>query len=509
VVDREGVATAHADAVIALIAAQGRPAWLVGGYVRDRLLGRPTHDLDVIVPEGGVRLVRAIANAFGGACFVLDAERDVGRAILRNQSGAPLEVDVARLRSPELHEDLSLRDFTVNAMAQEITSAGVSAELIDPFDGRGDLRKRLIRAVTESSLRDDPLRCLRAVRQAVELGFRIEEATYNLIRRDAALLANVAGERVRDELMRIVAAPGAWQHMRLLADLAILPIVLPEAAALIGVTQSPPHYQDVFDHTRSVMAHVEGLLALLWPEAFAVPAPVPDDSTVIAAAWQWADVADLLAPYRDDLRRHLNQTLAAGRTRRDWLFWAALAHDWGKPAMRTVDADGRVRFYEHDQWGAVLVQHRGEALKFATDEIAYLARLVYGHMRPTHLAHDYPPSRRAIYRYYVAMGDAGPECGLLSLADSMATRAVPPDPESWRRRLEVTGRLLHVFFRERQERLEPAPLLDGHQLMAEFGLSAGPQIGRLLDGLREAQAVGEVTTLAEARAWLAERIRAG
>ncbi|MCX7671190.1 MAG: HD domain-containing protein [Anaerolineae bacterium] len=501
-------ATVHVDAVIALIAAQGRPAWLVGGSVRDRLLGRPTHDLDVIVSEGGVRLARLIANAFDGAYFVLDAERDVGRAILRNRSGETLEVDVARLRSPQLVEDLSLRDFTINAMAQEITAAGLATDLVDPFDGRGDLRRRLVRAVTEGSLRDDPLRCLRAVRQAIELGFRIEEATYNLIRRDASLLTTVAGERVRDELLRIVAAPGAWQHMRLLADLAILPAVLPEAAALIGVTQSPPHYQDAFDHTRSVMAHLEGILALLWPERYAIPAAVADDATVIAPAGMWADVSDLLASYRDDLRSHLLRPLAAGRTRRDWLLWAALAHDWGKPAMRTVDANGGVHFYEHDQWGAVLVQHRGEALKLASDEIAYLGRLVEGHMRPTHLAHDDPPSRRALYRYYVAMGDAGPECALLSLADSMATRAAPPDPEHWRRRFDVTGRLLHVFFRERQERLEPPLLLNGHQLMAEFGLTAGPQIGRLLDGLREAQAIGEVTTLAEARAWLAERIRA-
>ncbi|MEJ5199942.1 MAG: hypothetical protein WHX53_13545, partial [Anaerolineae bacterium] len=362
--DRAADATAPIDAVIALIAAQGRPAWLVGGSVRDRLMGRATHDLDVIVPEGGVRLARTIANAFDGACFVLDAERDVGRAILRNRSGGSLDVDVARLRSPQLVEDLSLRDFTINAMAQEIGPAGLASDVIDPFDGRGDLRKRLVRAVTEGSLRDDPLRCLRAVRQAIELGFRIEEATYNLIRRDAPLLTNVAGERVRDELMRIVAVSGAWQHVRLLADLAILPAVLPEAAALIGVTQSPPHYQDVFDHTRSVMAHLEGILALLWPDLYAVPTAVADDATVIAHAGMWADVSALVAPYGDDLRAHLFQTLAADRTRRDWLFWAALAHDWGKPAMRTVDADGGIHFYEHEQWGAVLVQHRGEALKF-------------------------------------------------------------------------------------------------------------------------------------------------
>ncbi len=497
------------EAVIRFIAAQGQPAWLVGGGVRDRLLGRSTHDLDVIVPQDGVRLARAVGQAFGGASFVLDDERDVGRAILRDPTGQTLEVDVARLRVPDLTADLSLRDFTINAMAQAITPEGLAAEIIDPFGGQGDLEKKLVRAVTESALRDDPLRCLRAVRQAVELGFAIEGATFSLIRRDAGLLAAVAGERVRDELMRIIPVPGGWQYVRLLADLMILPVILPEAAALIGVTQPAPHYQDVFDHTRGVMAHLEGLFSLLWPDQWAIPAPVMGDTTIIAPAAQWADLAGLLAVYGDDLRLHLAQPLAAGRCRREMLMWAALAHDWGKPAMRTVDADGAVHFYEHEQWSAVLVQHRGETLRLASDEIAYLSRLAYAHMRPTHLAHDSAGalSRRAVYRYYVALGDAGPDCALLSLADSMATRAGRPDPERWRQRLHVTETLWRAYFRERAARVEPAVLLNGHQLMAEFGLTGGPQIGELLDGLREAQAVGDVSTVAEARAWVAERLR--
>lgn len=492
--------------VLDFISMQGAPAWLVGGFVRDRLLGRATHDLDVVVPHGGIRLARAIANAFGGAFFVLDDERDVGRAILREAAGATLEVDVARLRMPDLHDDLSLRDFTVNAMAQEI-GAGPEAPVIDLFAGRADLERRLIRAVTESAFRDDPLRSLRAVRQATELGFSIEAATISLIRRDAALLAVVSGERVRDELMRIVAVPGAWRHVRLLATLDLLSPALPEVAALMGVQQSAPHYQDVFDHTRAVLAHLEGLYALLWPADFARPQAIPDDTTMIAPAAQWGDLEALFAPYADELRAHLLLPVAAGHTRRELLFWGTLAHDWGKPVMRKVDEDDRTHFYEHEHWGAMLVQHRGEALKLASDEIAYLARLADHHMRPTHLAHDDPPSRRAIYRFYRDLGDAGPDCTLLSLADSMATRAARPDPESWRQRQSATELLLHAYFHNHAALVEPPALMNGRQLMAEFGLRPGPQIGKLLEGLREAQAVGEVTTLTDARAWLTERIR--
>jgi tRNA nucleotidyltransferase/poly(A) polymerase len=369
------------------------------------------------------------------------------------------------------------------------------------------LEKRLIRAVTEGVFHDDPLRMLRGVRQAIELGFRIEDATYNLIRRDALLLPSVSAERVRDELLRIIAAPGAWQHVRLLASLDLLRQTLPEAATTIGVTQTAPHYQDVFDHSRSVMAHLGGIYALLWPAVgYRAPEPAADDATVFATPEQWAELGDLLAPYADDLRGHLAQPLAAGRMRREGLLWAALMHDWGKPAMRSVEEEGRVRFLGHEHFGALLVERRGQALKLSADEVAYLARLVDQHMRPGLLSHDYPPSPRAIYRFYRDASNTGPDCALLGLADHLATRAANPLPDHWEHRLGTTKLLLDAYFRARGERVAPLPLLNGHEIMGEFGLKPGPQIGELLEELREAQAVGEVTTADVARAWLAERL---
>ena len=345
------------DQVVDYIRQAGQPAWLVGGYVRDHLLGRPTHDLDIIVPEGAVRLARSLANTFAGASFVLDAERDVGRAILPLAHGESLEVDVARLRAPDLLDDLALRDFTINAMARDLTAE--DSPLVDPSNGREDLRRRLLRAVTEGAFTDDPLRLLRGVRMVAELNMDIEGATFNLMRRDAHLLSSVSPERVRDEMIRIVGAPDGWRHLRLLSDLALLPQVLPESAAQRGVGQSTPHYQDVLDHSRSVLAHLHGIFALLWTDGpYLIPAAVEGDSTVIADVEQWREVAELLEPYRTELQLHLSLPLAADRHRRDLLSWAALTHDWGKPAKRTVEESGRVRFFDHDHWGALLAQAR-------------------------------------------------------------------------------------------------------------------------------------------------------
>lgn len=489
--------------VTRFVAGRGQPAWLVGGYVRDLLLDRPSHDLDLVVAEGGVRLARSLAAAFDGAWFVLDDARDVGRAILPVGSDATVEVDVARLRVPELLDDLALRDFTINAIAMDLSDAGSPPRLFDPFDGRLDLERRLVRAVTEGAFRDDPLRMMRGVRIVAELGFRIEDATFNLIRRDAALLPLVAPERVRDELMRILIAPAAWQHVRLLANLGLLPYVLPESAAQIGVAQSPPHYQDVFDHTRSVLAHLEGVYALLWPDGcYAIPAPVAGDATRLASAEQWLQLSEVLAPFVIALRGHLLAPLAASHVRRDLLMWAALAHDWGKPAKRAEDLAGQAHFYDHDRWGALLAEARTQALRFSGDEVAYVSRLTDLHMRPAHLARSLPMTRRAIYHFYRDAGSAGPDCALLSLADHMASSASAFDADQWQRRLATTRDLLEAYFHQRIEQVAPPPLLDGNQVMAGLGLKPGPQIGRLLEGLREAQAVGEVTTVAQAWEWL-------
>jgi hypothetical protein len=143
-------------------------------------------------------------------------------------------------------------------------------------------------------------------------------------------------------------------------------------------------------------------------------------------------------------------------------------------------------------------------LTFSANEASYLGRLVDLHMRPAQLARHFPPTGRALYRLYKAAGVVGPDVMLLTLADKMATRAprAEADVDFWRDLLALAGQVFRDYFRERAARVDPEPLLDGRQVMAELGLSPGPAVGRLLEELREAQAVGEVATVEEARSWL-------
>jgi tRNA nucleotidyltransferase/poly(A) polymerase len=494
-----------AQRIIDFVRGRAKEAWLVGGSVRDLLLNRATNDLDLAVASGAIFLARAVADEFGGHFFVLDEGRDVARAVVPDASGQRLLVDIARLRAPRLESDLGLRDFTVNAMALPAGSAYPS-EVVDPLGGREDLRRGVIRVASEAAFSDDPLRLLRAVRQAAELGFRIDHATYHLIRRDAALVNRVAAERVRDELSRILALPGAWQSLRVLRDTGLLFQVLPEAAALGGIVQSPPHYQDVFDHTCSVLAHLEGLFNLICDRGPSEgTARSGDDVFPILDDHSWMEVGAILRSHASGLRSLLGAPVSAMHNRRACLFWAASAHDWGKPGTCTVDESGVIHFLGHDDLGARLVESRLRELRMASSDVDQVRRLVGLHMRPGYLSHDYPPSHRAVYRFFHDAAGAGPDCILLSLADHAAIQAGHRRNEAWERRLKTGKLLLDVYFLERTARVEPVALLDGTQVMSILGLPPGPRIGQLLEGLREAQAVGEVRDYDGAIAWLMQQ----
>jgi poly(A) polymerase len=486
-------------------AARGIAAYLVGGQLRDTLLGRPTADTDVAVAEGAVAHARAIAASSGGAFVALDLDRDVGRVVWP-RSGVPQEyLDVARFTGPDLASDLRGRDFTVNALALPLAVplletpaaegdlAVLRQAVIDPTGGLADLDARRIRMTCEGALDADPLRLLRAVRLAAELGFEIDAATADAIRARAPTLRLSAGERVREELLRILAAEGSARQVRHMVALGLLEYVLPEVAAGHGVQQSPPHDRDVFEHTLGVLAGVERIQGLL---ASGSAADI-DPSIPLSIPPSWDDV---LLERRDDLAAHFAENGgpgAAGRVAR--LRLAALAHDIGKPVMQRWDPErGRYRFIGHDQVGTDLVRAVATRLRLPSSDATYLETIVLHHMRPLHLMLGDDLSDRAVYRYFLATGPIGVDIAVLTLADNAA--------KSGRREEEtvmlarVVRRLLAAWFDDHGRVVAPPALVSGHDLMAELGLGPGPDVGRLLAAIREAQAAGEIDDSAGALA---------
>jgi putative nucleotidyltransferase with HDIG domain len=476
------------DRIRALAAERGMHVWPVGGLVRDRLLGRETHDWDLVVPGDALKLARAVADDLGGAFYPLDQERDTGRVVLRRK-GQALNLDFAALRAPDLEADLRLRDFTINAMA-----VGPDGELIDPTGGQADLVARLVRATSEAAFDLDPLRMLRAVRLKAELGLRLEAKTAAWIIERAATLGRASPERMRDEFVRIMAAPLPADHVHMLDELDLLAQLLPELPLLKEQRQSPPHRFDVWWHTLLVVEAADGLLRMLAGER-------PTLSYVDASERVWVDAVERLGRFAPAVAAHMAAPVTGGIERRVLFLLAALLHDIAKPLTCSEDEDGRLHFYGHEPQGAVMARERLIALRFSRAATERVATVISAHLWPGHLARSAEGlSRRAAYRFFRATGDAGIDVALLSLADHISVLGPGPLPESWPRRLGVTEALLGHYFEQAEEVVAPPPLIGGHDLMDELGLRPGPEVGRLLEAVREAQAAGEVHTRQEALA---------
>jgi putative nucleotidyltransferase with HDIG domain len=476
--------------------------WPVGGAVRDALLGRPVHDWDFAVDRDAMRLARAVADALGGAYYPLDEERDTGRVVLVGRDGVRVDLDFAAQRGGSLETDLLARDFTVNALALDGTGV-----VIDVARGLDDLEAGFVRAVSDQAFQDDPLRLLRAVRLEADLGFQIEPKTAAWMQRDADLLTGPSAERVRDEFVRIFSMSGAATSLERLDEFGLLSFVLPEMESLKGVKQSPPHRHDVWRHTLVIVDVLEGVVAVATgQETEPVLADVPQTA--------WGDLVRVLGQFASSIADHLAVEVSSGRDRTQLLKLATLLHDVGKPKTQSKgeglpgEADGRIHFYNHDLVGAQIAAARLQELRFSRDEVERVRTIVGAHLRPAHLACIDDFTRRAIYRFFRATSCGGVDVILLALADHLATWGPDLREERWARRLEVAETLLTHWFDHYQETIEPPPLVTGGELIAELGLEPGPQVGRLLRTLQEAQAAGEVRSREEALA-LARRVAKG
>lgn len=467
---------------------QDLPIYLVGGAVRDALLGRPIHDLDFVVPNKAIALAFRIGDELKVAAYPLDKERDTGRVVLAIQQTV---IDVARFRGANLQADLQDRDFTINAMALP-AGAFSTASLIDPCQGQADLAAGLIRQTHPQAIANDPVRALRAIRLAVSLGFQLSEETGQAVRAAAPLLAQVSPERIRDEFLKLLAASRPDRALKLVAEMGLLSTILPEIAALENVAQSPPHHEAVWPHTLSVLNWLAQL------ERVILDGEPAENEALVA-------VQTALAKYRPGLQAHFERPVDGDLSGRIVLRLGALFHDVGKAKTQTVEPlTGRIRFLGHDQAGAEMVLGRLAALRLSNEAIYHIEHIVAGHMRPLLLLEGGQPSRRAVYRYFRAIQSAGLDIGLLSLADHLATYDGPAG--KWPQLVSLVAYLFQHYFEAHQETVAPLLLLNGHDLINLFQLRPGPQIGRLLRALEELQAAGEVNNREEAHQFIAAQL---
>jgi poly(A) polymerase len=431
----------------------GRRAWLVGGAVRDRVLGRPTDDLDITLEGDPRAAARAIARATGGAAFQLSGAFGAWRVVARDHAW---HVDLVTLRDDDIEADLAARDFTINAMAEPLAGG----EVLDPHGGRADLEARRVRMVSPHALADDPLRSLRAVRLVTELDLELEPDTGAAVAAHAAGIHEVAPERVFGELKRVVTAARARTGLELMDTYGLTAVVLPELQELKGVEQNVFHHADVYDHTLEVLEAVGRL----------------------ERGEQGDQIAALLAePLGDELTH-------GGAMR-----FAALLHDAAKPQTRDVTPEGRVTFIGHDAAGAELARSVLKRLRASQRVTDYVAALTLHHLRLGFLVHERPLERRAVWRYLRATAPYSAEVTIFTVADRLATRGRNAD-EAIAAHVSLAREVLgHALADQPRE-----PLIRGDELARELGIRPGPQLGELLARLEEDRFAGEIATREDA-----------
>jgi poly(A) polymerase len=444
--------------------AGGDGAWIAGGAVRDAALGREVTDLDLAVAGDPARAAKAVAREGDGHAFELSAEFATWRAVARDQSW---QVDATALRGETIEADLAARDFTLGAVAVPLAGG----EPIDPYDGIGDLERRLLRVVAEDSFRADPLRLLRAARIAAGLGLEVDPGTLALARSEAGLAAEAAGERQLAELRLLVGGPDPLRGLALLDELGLTAVVLPELEALRGVEQGPNHHLDVHGHTLAVLEQTLAVESDL--ERF--------------AGERAAEAGALLA-----------EPLADEMSHGTALRFGALLHDIGKPATRG-EHDGYVTFIGHDGEGAEIVGGICRRLRASGRLTGHLQALTRHHLRLGFMVHEAPLPPRRVHEYLRETEPVAADVTLLTVADRLSARGSGPfaTEEAIEAHLDLARGMLAAALDWRRDG-PPQPLLRGDELAAELGIAPGPELGDLLAELEAAQYAGEVGTREQA-----------
>ncbi len=472
--------------------------YLVGGAIRDVLLGRLIRDLDFVLERDAIKTARQVANRLKADFYILDPERDTGRVILTNADGTRTLMDFAAFRGQDLEADIVGRDFTLNAIAFNL----VDKTIHDPLGGIMDLKEKRLRACSPSTFTDDPVRILRGIRLAANFGFHILPETRKAMKEAVGLLGNISAERMRDELFRILGGAQPAACLRALDLLGALDQFLPELSALKGADQTAPHVHNVWEHTLATVGYLDSVFAALAPDYN------PDKASDMLNGLMVLRIGR----YRQQIGRIFDAPLTADRSLRSLLFMAALYHDVAKPQTKKADEEGQLRFWEHDQQGAEVMAGRAHLLAMSNEETTRLETVVRNHMRILFhtkrlVREGKPPSRRAVYRFFRDTGPAGVDICLLALADMRATYEQTLLQDTWAAALEVVCLMLENWFEKPAESIAPPVLVNGDDLMRELKLQPGKKIGEILEAIREAQAMGEISTRDQALEMARENLK--
>ncbi len=429
--------------------------YIVGGTVRDALLGYAPKDYDIVVFDDPASVGQTLARATGGRLVIIGK----GSHCIYRVAAGQITYDIAQAGGKTIIDDLKDRDFTINAMACDT----VEGQVLDPCNGRTDLADGTVRMVAPAAFDRDPLRLLRAFRMAAVLDFSIETGTRHAIRTAAPAISLPAGERIRDEWLKLLATKNAGDRIRQMDDTGLLAAMFPEITPMKGCRQNRHHCHDVFFHSIAAMRLVEQMLS------------------------------ENIVPLFNDKP---NKSLLQDHRHIPLIKHAALFHDIGKPARQSTDQNGSIHFYGHEKDGAHMAAAIHRRLRLANRESRYIEWLIGRHMRPLFLftAHRRGQlSRRALTRFFRKTAPHSPELILFSAADRLA-KANPEESTDF---IAFARELIRFYYTNFRAASGKPPLLTGDDLI-RAGLAPSPLFAKILDRVETERLAGTIETRKEA-----------
>lgn len=455
---------------------KGTELFLVGGYIRDLLLNRECFDKDYVVKgENACNFAKKVAETLNGYFIILDEDFDIARVVLPDKKNT---LDFAGCLNQNIDDDIARRDYTINSIAYRIDN--INSKLIDPFNGIEDIKNKKIRATSEKNLIEDPLRLLRAFRFASQLGFTIEEQTFSYIKKHKTLISQPAAERINVELFKFFEGKNTSYNLNLMKETELLDEIFPEMALQRKIPPNLHHHLPLIDHSIETVRQIE-LNFDKMPE--------------------WEKI-------------RLNEEIYCNVKLISLLKFGSLLHDIGKPATWQIDELGRHRFINHGEVGAKIGTEVLKRLKLSKNAVKYIVALIQHHLYPSQLIRtgaDNPQiyseiykniSEKALMRMFRKIGDAVPEVIFLAMADRLSAQGPEITEELTTNNIKGLFWILEKYKEYKDKSDSDPPFMSGNEIMEVLKIKQGPEIGKIIKALREAQLSGEINTKEEAEGFI-------
>ena len=426
--------------------------YLVGGIIRDFLTRKSSVDRDIAI-RGAEEFAHKIAEKFNGTFITLDSLNKIYRVVLPDKTNF---LDISEIEGNSIEEDLKRRDFTINAIAYDLKND----KFIDTTGGINDLENKVLRHISGKNFEEDPLRVLRGFRFFSTTGFKMTEELEREIKKYAHLIHNPAPERINYELMKLFGGKYAAKTLIKMDEFGILEVLFPFVKEMKQVPPNTHHHLDLLHHVIETVNQIE---------------------------IQYEDLGG-------EVKEHLQKVDFGGFPRINHLKLAGFMHDIGKYSCWTIEENGRHRFIQHADVGAELAVPYLKKMKFSKKQIEYITNMIKNHIYPSNVIASPDLSEKIMMRYIRKMEDNSIDNIILAKADRLSARGIEVTEEMVENNLNGLDRLLK-FYLAKKETMKPLPkLLDGKEIMDIIGIQPSPELGKIIEALKEAQLNGEVVT---------------